>query len=109
MLVLPAEHVARREKKMWLPIVEGELNNINEIWDDGPNSIQVVTANHRTIRITARGNIRSGSVPKYVAHYEEQSKLSRLAVSVYGFGQWWIFHGRMEPTFNSACCLPCGG
>jgi len=60
---------------MWLPIVEGELNNINEIWDDGPNSIQVVTANHRTIRITARGNIRSGAVPKYVAHYEEQVQI----------------------------------
>jgi len=60
---------------MKLPITENEFKSINEIWDDGPNSIQVVTANHRTIRITARGNVRSGAVPKYVAHYEEQVEI----------------------------------
>jgi len=36
---------------------------------------RVVTASYRTIRVSALGNIRSGTAPNYFAHYEEHVEI----------------------------------
>jgi hypothetical protein len=60
---------------MTISVGEDQFKNIVEIWDAGPNTIQVITASYRTIRISALGNIRSGTKPNYFAHYEEQVEI----------------------------------
>jgi hypothetical protein len=60
---------------MTISVGQDQLKNIVEIWDAGANTIQVITASYRTIRISALGNIRSGTKPNYFAHYEEQVEI----------------------------------
>ncbi|MGB6561350.1 MAG: hypothetical protein WBE69_01960 [Candidatus Binataceae bacterium] len=60
---------------MTISVGQDQFKNIVEIWDAGPNTIQVITASYRTIRISALGNIRSGTKPNYFAHYEEQLEI----------------------------------
>jgi hypothetical protein len=72
---LTIDQMPKGQRKMNLPVAKDQFKNIYEIWQIGPNSIQVVTANHRTIRISARGNIRSAAAPRYAVHYEEQVEI----------------------------------
>ena len=60
---------------MTISVRSDQFKNIVEIWDSGPNTLHVVTASYRTIRISALGNIRSGSAPNYFAHYEEHVEI----------------------------------
>lgn len=46
---------------MTISIGSDQFKNIVEIWGSGPNTLHVVTASYRTIRVSALGNIRSGT------------------------------------------------
>ena len=48
-------------EEMPISVTKDLFKNIDEIWGMGPNTIKVVTAKHRTIRIIAGRNIRSGA------------------------------------------------
>ena len=60
---------------MTISVGSDQFKNIVEIWDSGPNTLHVVTASYRTIRVSALGNIRSGTAPNYFAHYEEHVEI----------------------------------
>lgn len=49
--------------------------NIKEIWGYGTNTIVIHTVNGKRIKITAAQNIRSGSISKYSARYEEMKEV----------------------------------
>jgi hypothetical protein len=83
---------------MTISVGQDQLKNIVEIWDAGPNTIQVVTASYRTIRISALGNIRSGTKPNYFAHYEEQVEIEPSRVKGCEFGPTHISRGKTDQT-----------
>jgi hypothetical protein len=60
---------------MTISVGSDQFKNIVEIWESGPNTLHVVTASYRTIRISALGNIRSDTAPNYFAHYEEHVEI----------------------------------
>jgi len=82
---------------MTISIGSDQFKNIVEIWDSGPNTLHVVTASYRTIRVSALGNIRSGTAPNYFAHYEEHVEIEPKPVNGCGFGPTRISPGKMEP------------
>ena len=82
---------------MTISVGSDQFKNIVEIWDSGPNTLHVVTASYRTIRVSALGNIRSGTAPNYFRTTRSTQKLSRNRVNGCGFGPTRISPGKMEP------------
>lgn len=58
---------------MPISVNPNEFENITEIWEASPNTIEVVTRSERRIRITARRVIRGPGGGPYHADYKEMT------------------------------------
>lgn len=76
---------------MTISVGSDQFKNIVEIWESGPNTLHVVTASYRTIRIVATPH------PTTLRTTRSTWKLSRNRVNGCGFGPTRISPGKMEP------------
>lgn len=89
---------------MPIRVAEDQLTNLTEIYALAENVVEVVTANHRTIRITAKQKVRGPLAPFWAAYDElVHTTIDGEACQVWVRGEFpWAKGDTIEQCLRSA-------